>query len=255
MYIDTHCHLDFPDFDADREEVIKNSIKEGITGIINIGTYVETSRKSITLSEKHPFIRPTAGIHPTHVKDLYLLSAMKEIEQIAGNEKIAGIGETGLDFYYGRDGEEKQKDFFRAHIDIAGKLSLPLIVHQRDSRDEVIEILEKSVLPEKVVFHCFGGDNILADYCRKKGFYISFTGIVTFFKKAGDVKKIAGEYPLERIMAETDAPYLAPVPFRGKRNDPAKVRYVVEAIASVRGMELKECAEQILRNSREFFNI
>ena len=253
MFIDTHCHLDFADFDADREEVIKNFLKEGITAVVNIGTYVETSRKSLTLSEKHPFIHPTAGIHPTHVKDISL-SVMKEIEQIAGDERIVGIGETGLDFDYGREEEEKQKDFFRAHIDIAGRLGLPLVVHQRESRDEVIEILEKSVMPEKVVFHCFGGDRALADYCIEKGFYISFTGIITF-KKADDVKKIAGEYPLERIMAETDSPYLAPVPFRGKRNDPSMVRYVVEAIASIRGMELQECAQQILHNSRQFFGM
>lgn len=252
MYIDTHCHLNFPDFDADRDEVIKNFLKEGVTDVVNIGTYVETSRKSLDLAENYPFIHPTAGIHPTHVKDLSLSPAMKEIEQIARNEKIVGIGETGLDYYYGREYEEKQKDFFIAHIDIAGKLGLPLIVHQRDSRKEVINILEKNTLPEKVVFHCFGGDRVLADYCRQKGFYISFTGIVTF-KKTDDVKRIAGEYTIEKIMVETDAPYLAPEPFRGKRNEPAMVRYIVEVIASIRGMELQECAGQILRNSRDFF--
>ena len=254
MYIDTHCHLDFADFDADREKVIEDFLKEGVTDVVNIGTHVETSRKSLELSEKHPFIHPTAGIHPTYVKELPLTSSMSEIEQIARNEKIAGIGETGLDFYYGREQEEKQKDFLRAHIEIAGKLGLPLVLHQRDSRDDVVDILEKSVLPEKVVFHCFGGDGILADYCRTKGFYISFTGIITF-KKTDDVKRIAETYPLERIMAETDAPYLAPVPFRGKRNDPSKVRYVVETVASIRGMGLQDCARQILHNSRTFFNI
>jgi TatD DNase family protein len=254
MYIDTHCHLDFPDFEPDREEVIENTLKEGITDIVNIGTCIETSRKSLGLSERYPFIHPTAGIHPAHVNELNLTSSMKEIERIAVNGRIAGIGETGLDFHYSRDGVEKQKDFFRAHIETAARLNLPLIVHQRDSRDEVMEIFDKSVLPEKVVFHCFGGDGVLAAYCREKGFYISFTGIITF-KKTDDVKKIAANYPLERIMAETDAPYLAPVPFRGKRNDPSKVRYVVETIASVRGMDLVECAERILLNSREFFNL
>ncbi len=253
MYIDTHCHLDFPEFDADREEVIERSIREGLDGIINIGTGIESSKRGIELSERYNLVHPVVGIHPANVNDLSL-SDVKRIEELAGDEKVVGIGEIGLDFHYGREYEEKQKDFFRAHIEIAVRLRLPLIIHQRESRDEVIEILEKSVLPEKVVFHCFGGDRVLADYCRRKGFYISFTGIVTF-KKADDVRMIAGEFPLDRIMAETDAPYLAPVPFRGKRNDPSKVRYVVETIASVRGMELQDCARQILHNSRRFFNI
>jgi len=253
MYIDTHCHLNFPDFDADRDAVIRDAGENGIVGVINIGTGIETSRKSIDLSKRYGLIHPTVGIHPTDAGDLSS-SDLKLVEQLAGCEGVTGIGETGLDFYYGRSSEARQKDFFRAHIEIAGKLGLPLIVHQRESRDEVMDIIESSVMPAKVVFHCFGGDAVLADYCREKGFYISFTGIITF-KKADDVKDICRQYPVERIMAETDAPFLAPVPFRGKRNDPSKVRYVVEAIANARGMELRECAEQILRNSREFFSI
>jgi TatD DNase family protein len=254
MYIDTHCHLDFPDFDADREDVINNSIKENVVGIINISTGIESSKRSVELSEKYSIVHPVVGVHPANVNDLSL-SDVKKIEEIALNKSVVGIGETGLDFHYGREYEEKQKDFFRLQIEIAVKLKMPLIIHQRDSRDEVLDVLEKTTLPEKVVFHCFGGDYLLAEYCKKKGLYISFTGIVTFKKKSDDVKRIAGEYPLNRIMAETDAPYLSPEPFRGRRNDPSMVRYIVETIAGIRGMKLEECAEQLLRNSKSFFSI
>ncbi|MCM8777414.1 MAG: TatD family hydrolase, partial [Candidatus Omnitrophica bacterium] len=204
------------------------------------------------LSEKYPSVYSAVGIHPLDVKDVSI-SDISEIEKLAKNKKVVGIGETGLDFYYGRDTEEKQKEFFVAHIEIAGKLGLPLIIHQRNSRDEVIDICERYKLPEKVVFHCFGGDMVLATYCKKKNFYISFTGTITF-KNASDVRAVCKEYPLEMIMAETDAPFLAPSPFRGKRNDPSKVKYIVDMIASVKGMDIK-CATKILNNSKIFFGI
>ena len=253
MYIDTHCHLDFPDFDNDREEVINQAIKEGVVAIINPGSSVEKSRSSVALSQRYPFIYSAVGIHPLDVKKCSI-SALSDIEKLAKNEKVVGIGETGIDFYYGRETEEKQKDFFVAHIEIAGKLNLPLIVHQREGRDEVIDICERYKMPEKVVFHCFGGDSLMADYCRNKGFYISFTGIITF-KNAGDVREVCKGYPLEMIMAETDAPFLAPVPFRGQRNDPSKVRYIVEMLAGVKGIPVGECADIILKNSKRFFRI
>jgi len=254
MYIDTHCHLDFPEFDSDREEVIEKSVRENIVGIVNISTDVESSKRSIEFSERYSFIHPVVGIHPGNVKELSL-SDVEKIEKLAGNNKIVAIGEVGLDFHYGRENEEKQKEFFRSQIEIARDMKLPLIIHMRDSRDEVLDIIGKSRLPDKVVFHCFGGDSFLADYCKDKNFYISFTGIVTFKKKADDVKKIAAEYPIEKIMAETDAPFLSPEPFRGRRNEPSMVRYIVEALANVRGMDIKECAVQILDNSKKFFNI
>jgi TatD DNase family protein len=253
MYIDTHCHLNFPDFDNDREEVINQAINEGVVAIINPGSSVEKSRSSVALSQRYPFIYSAVGVHPLDVKECSI-SALSEIEKYARNEKVVGIGETGLDFYYGRETEEKQKDFFIAHIEIAGKLNLPLIVHQREGRDEVIDICERYKMPEKVVFHCFGGDSLMADYCRKKGFYISFTGIITF-KNASDVREVCKGYPLEMIMAETDAPFLAPVPFRGQRNDPSKVRYIVEMLAGVKGIPVGECADIILKNSKRFFRI
>jgi len=252
-YIDTHCHLNFPDFDKDRENVVAEAIKEGVVAIVNPGSSVEKSKSAVLLSERYPSVYSAVGIHPLDVKDVPI-SDISEIEELVKREKVVGIGETGLDFYYGRETEAKQKEFFIAHIDIAGRYNLPLIVHQRNSRDEVIDICEKYKLPEKVVFHCFGGDNVMANYCRDRGFYISFTGTITF-KNADDVRAVCKEYPLDMIMAETDAPFLAPAPFRGKRNDPSKVKYVVEMIASVKGMDIKECAEKILNNSKLFFGL
>lgn len=253
MYIDTHCHLNFPDFDNDREDVLKEAEREDVVAIVNPGSSVDKSKSAVALSEKYSSVYSAVGIHPLDVKDVFI-SGISEIERLAKNRKVVGIGETGLDFYYGRDTEKKQKDFFVAHIDIAGKFNLPLIVHQRNSRDEVIEICEKYKLPEKVVFHCFGGDMAMAEYCEKRNFYISFTGTITF-KNASDVREVCKKYPLEKIMVETDAPFLAPAPFRGKRNEPSKVKYIVEMIASVKGIDVKECSEKILNNSKKFFGL
>jgi len=253
MYIDTHCHIDFPDFDSDRELIIENGVKEGVAAVVNAGTDIRSSRFSVELARRHLSVNAAVGIHPSEVKNADF-DSMEEIEKLASENRVAGIGETGLDFHYGRESARKQKEFLILHMRLARKLNVPLIVHQRDSREDIIEIFEKEKAPEKVVFHCFGGDGKLADYCRKKGFYISFSGIITF-KKAVDVKKVCAEYPLERIMAETDAPFLAPVPFRGKRNDPSKVRYVVEEISKVRTEGPKECMERIFDNSKKFFRI
>jgi TatD DNase family protein len=253
MYIDTHCHMDFADFDSDRMLVIENGVREGVSAMVNAGTDISSSRFSVELARKCAPVKAAVGIHPSEVKNADSRS-MDEIEKLASENNVAGIGETGLDFHYGKEFAQKQKEFLILHMRLACKLNMPLIVHQRDSRDEIIEIFEKEKTPERVVFHCFGGDRVLADYCREKGFYISFSGIITF-KKAFDVKKVCSEYPLERIMAETDAPFLAPAPFRGKRNDPSKVRYIVEEISNVRPEGAEECRERIFDNSKRFFRI
>ncbi len=253
MYIDTHCHLNFTDFDADRSLVIDNAVTQGIVSIIDVGTNVDSSRCAIELAYQYEQINAVVGIHPSEVK--YADSnTMKKIANLAEESKVVGIGETGLDFYYTKDFMQKQKDFLVMHIQLAGMLNLPLIVHQRNSRDEIIEIFEKEKLPEKVVFHCFGGDNLLAEYCKIKGFYISFTGIITF-KRSDDIKNICMNYPDDRIMAETDAPFLSPVPFRGKRNEPSRVRYVVEQMSDVKKQDVKNFCEKICSNSKRFFNI
>ncbi len=252
-YFDTHCHLDFEQFDKDREEVIGRAKTQGVEYILNVGTDIESSKKVIEISEKYDFIFASVGIHPLDVSD-FKIEDLKEIEKLVKNEKVVAIGETGLDSYYSKENKEKQKEFFIGQVEIAVKYNLPLIVHQRESKDEIIEIIEKLKLPEKVVFHCFGGDLNFAEYCKKKNFYISFTGILTF-KNAKNVKEVAKIYPVEKIMVETDAPFLAPQTFRGKRNEPFMVKYIVEEIAELKGENEKKIADIIFKNSLNFFNI
>lgn len=255
-YFDTHCHIDFPDYDGDRDSIIEAAKKEGVEYIVNAGVNIESSKKGLELGKKYEFIFPSVGIHPSEVNkaeedDIF------EIEKLIKNEKkFVAVGEIGLDFYYRKDNKRKQIEFFTAQLKIASENYLPVIIHQRESREEIIEILEKlkGNLPGKIVFHCFGSDEKLAEYCKNNNFYISFTGIITF-KKAEGVRRIARDYPLNLIMAETDSPYLSPVPFRGKRNQPSRVKYVVEEIARQKEKSMEEVSEVIFKNSIEFFSL
>ena len=254
-YFDTHCHLDFPDYDNDRDEVIKRSEKQGVEYIINVGVNLESSKKSIKIANRYKFIFVAVGIHPSDVsqsekKDIF------EIEKLAKEKKVVSIGEIGLDFYYNKDNKEKQKEIFIIQLKVASENSLPVIIHQRESKEEIIEILEKmnKNLPEKIVFHCFGEDDEFAKYCKEKNFYISFTGIITF-KNASGIREVAQNFPLEKVMAETDSPYLSPSPFRGKRNEPSNVRYIIEEIANQKKQSIAEVAKTIFNNSITFFSI
>ncbi len=253
MLIDTHCHLDFPDFEKDREETIQRAKKENVRYIINIGTSVSSSLKSSEIAQKYNCIFATAGIHPTDMEKTHIID-IEKINELAKNPKIVGIGEVGLDFHYSRKFEEKQKEFFIYQIEIAEKHNLPLIIHQREAEKEIKELLKTRKLPEKIVFHCFSGDEEILDWCMANGFYISFTGIVTF-PKAYNVHKAAKIAPIDRLFVETDAPFLAPVPFRGKRNEPSYVRFVLEKIAQIKQMDRAKIEDVIFQNSIKFFNI
>jgi len=252
MYIDTHCHLDLPDFENDREIIIEKARKEKIL-IINVGINLESSIKSIELAHKYKNIFTTVGIHPNEVKNISL-SDINQLKKLAKNEKVVGIGETGIDYHYSKDFSDKQKDFFSAQIEIAGELNLPLIIHQRESKLDILEILGKNKIPKKIVFHCFGGDKQLAEYCLKKGIFISFTGTVTF-PNAKNVMEVAKNFPIEKILVETDSPFLSPEPFRGKRNDPTKVRYIAEKIIELKGEEISQCIEKFYQTTIKFFNL
>jgi len=250
---DTHCHLDFPQFDKDRDKVIKRAIDSGVVFMVNVGIDIETSKKSIEIARKYPFIFASAGIHPNEVKN-FEISDLKKIEELGKDKKIVGIGETGLDYHYGKELSDRQKEFFIGQIEIAGKLGLPLIIHQRQAVEDMIEIIEKKKFPERVVFHCFDGDENLLKICEEKGFFISITGIVTF-PNAHRIREAVKKFPFSRILAETDSPFLSPVPLRGKRNEPCNVRYIVEKISELKGRKLEESAEEIFINSVKFFNL
>ncbi|MCM8818237.1 MAG: TatD family hydrolase [Candidatus Omnitrophica bacterium] len=250
-YFDTHCHLDFDQFDNDREEVVKRAKEQGVEYILNVGTNIESNKKVIEIAKNYDFIYSSIGIHPLDV-DKVKIEDLKEIEKLVKSEKVIAIGEVGLDFYYSKDKMEKQKEFFIGQIEIAGKYNLPLIIHQRESKNQLIEIIENIKMPEKVVFHCFGGDLDLARYCLGKNFYISFTGILTF-KNAKNVREVAKFYPIEKIMVETDAPFLAPEPFRGKRSEPFMVKYIVDQLAKLKEKDINEITDLIFKNSIKFF--
>jgi len=247
---DTHCHLDFPEFDRDRDAVIAAAARCGVALMVNVGTSAASSRASVELARRHPGVLASAGIHPSEASAG--MAAFGEIEALAADPLVRAIGETGLDYHYEGPARSFQMDLFRAHIALAAATGLPLIVHQRESRDDVIAILDRERAPSRVVFHCFGGDPVLAAYCRERGFWISFTGILTF-ANARAVRDAAASYPIERIMVETDAPYLAPVPHRGKRNEPSRVVHVVRELARVRGMPEDECARTLAGNAAVFF--
>jgi TatD DNase family protein len=252
-FIDTHCHLDLPEFADDREEVIKRAFDEGITAIINVGTDLASSRTSIELADKYPGVFAAAGIHP-HEAAKQPDGAVKEIETMARSGKVVAIGETGLDYHYGAGIVEEQKALFRAHIELAASLDLPLIVHQRESGDDLTAILDETARPRRVVLHCFGGEPRLTEFCLARGYFVSFTGIVTF-PNAQAVREAVAAYPKDRVLAETDAPYLSPVPFRGKRNEPARVRFVAENVAGLMGLTLQEGVDQLYNNSVQFFDL
>lgn len=252
-FFDTHCHLDFDEFEKDRNEVIERAKNQGVEYILNVGTNIIRNKKVIEIAKNYDFIFASIGIHPLDVSE-HQIQDLKEIERMAKEEKVIAIGETGFDFYYSKEYAEKQNDFFKGQVEIAGKYNLPLIIHQRESKEKLINVIEKIKLPEKVVFHCFGGDKELAEYCMKKGYYISFTGIITF-KNANNVRNVAKFYPLEKIMVETDAPFLTPSPFRGKRNEPFMVKYIIEELSKVKNESLETVSEVIFKNSLDFFKM
>ncbi|MCM8757398.1 MAG: TatD family hydrolase [Candidatus Omnitrophica bacterium] len=252
-YLDTHCHLDFPEFDSDRHQVIQIAREEGVLGIINVGTNLASTKSCLRLAREYPSCFATAGIHPHYAPETNP-DERKQLALLAREERIVAIGETGLDFHYGKDYAKKQEDLFRYQLELAGELSLPLVIHQRECPEEIISIIEKVGYSGPLVFHCFDGNQAIMNYVREKKFFCSFTGIVTF-PKAQNTREAAASLPLSLIMVETDAPYLSPHPFRGKRNEPAKVRLVAEAVAACQNHSREVTAEILLRNSVNFFRL
>ncbi len=252
MFVDTHAHLDSKRFDGDRKEVITRAEESGVELIINIGSDLETSRFSLELAFEYPFIYAAVGIHPHEAKDAEE-SFYEELKNLAGEGKVVAIGEIGLDYHYDFSPRDIQKKVFYRQINLAKELDLPIIVHCREAHKDTRKILEDEEA-EKVVLHCFSGDPELAKYYLDKGYFISFAGPITFpnAKKAPSVVEIT---PLERLLVETDCPYMAPVPRRGKRNEPAYVRYVTEKVAQIKGLDLQTVASAVRDNTREIFGV
>jgi TatD DNase family protein len=282
MLIETHAHLDYPDFANDLDDVVRRADEAGVTRIITIGTSIESSRRAIDLAEKYPAIYAVVGVHPTHVEEAEE-DVMTPLRDLAKHPRVVAIGETGLDYHQLpsekvakekqvqvmtalrtetdeeieaqiRDGayKSKQASLFQQQLDLAVELGLNAVIHQRDAWEDTLKIMQPYAGKLRGVFHCFGGTLDQANEVLDLDHLVSFTGIVTF-KNGAAVREVAAQIPLWKFMVETDCPYLAPVPFRGKRCEPAHTRIVAEAIAAARKVPLEEIAETTTETAEKFF--
>jgi len=250
MLIDTHCHLDFPEFNQDRDEVIQRAQQEGIDYIINIGSSLEGSKASLELAKQHDFIYATVGLHP-HEADKFNQEVRDTLEGLATKDKVVAIGEIGLDYYRNYSQVENQKALFASLVKLAKELGKPVVIHNRQAPDDTLRILKDS-RPEKVVVHCFSGDENFLKECLDLGFFISFTCNITY-RKADSLRKLVKIMPLERLLLETDAPFLPPEGFRGRRNEPMYVKFLAQEIARVKGVSVEEVAQVTTENAKGFF--
>ena len=283
MLIETHAHLDYPDFANDFEDVLRRANEAGVTRILTIGTSIESSRRAIELAEKYPNIFAVIGVHPTYAEEAPD-DVMTPLHELAKSPRVVALGESGLDYHslpskeaakdkkvqvfanalQGETEEQidasiadgayksKQAILFEQQLDLAVELGFNVVIHQRDAWDDTLGIMEPYADKLRGVFHCFGGTREQAEEVIALNHLVSFTGIVTF-KNGATVREVAAQIPLWKFMVETDCPYLAPVPFRGKRCEPAYARLVAESIATARGIPLQEVAEATTETAESFF--
>lgn len=250
--IDTHCHLDFVDFDSDRDEVIKRALSSGVECLINIGSSVQGSIRSVELAKKYSMVYAAVGIHP-HEADRVNENDISIIAELAKKDKIAAIGEIGLDYYKNYSQQLNQKKLFISLLGLNRKINLPVVIHTRQAQDDTLGII-KDFIPIKAAVHCFSGDDIFLKACLDLGFFISFTCNITY-KKSDNLRNIVKLAPLDRIMLETDAPYLSPEGFRGRRNEPFNVKFLAERIAQIKGIDVGEAAFATTANAKRFFRL
>jgi TatD DNase family protein len=251
--IDTHCHLTFEQFGEDVEKVIQRSIAAGVTGWITVGTDLEDSRKAVDLAGKFENMFSAVAIHPHEAKSADQ-KAIAELKELAKSKKVVAIGETGLDYHYDFSTPQQQRDCFVRHLEIAAEMNLPVIIHSREAFDETLKILENNEA-KNVVFHCFSGSVEEAKLVLDRGWLVSLTGVVTF-RNAEKTRDVAKNVPLDRLMIETDAPYMSPEPMRKQKvNEPALLVHTAKFLAELKGMELAEFAEKITATTRQFFGL
>ncbi|MCY4439435.1 MAG: TatD family hydrolase [Deltaproteobacteria bacterium] len=254
--IDTHCHIQTEEFDEDRHEVLARAREAGVDTLIVVGGAgdLSTNDAAVTLAEQHAGLYATVGMHPHDAKDV-AEEDMDRLRGLTGHPKVVAIGETGLDFHYDNSPREVQREMFDRFAGLAVERRLPIVVHNRESDREVAEtIRNRGGGKLEGVIHCFTSDQAAARSFLDLGFYLSFSGIVTF-KNADGLRDVARWAPLDRLLIETDAPFLAPVPKRGRRNEPAYVRFVAETLAQVRGVGVDEIADAAGRNARALFGL
>ena len=254
MLVDSHCHLDFPDFADDRDGVLARAKAAGVELMVTISTKITEAEKIISLADAHDELVCSVGIHP-HEAGREPETSAAQLVDLAQHEKVVGIGDTGLDYFYERSPREAQQKNFRAHIEAARQSRLPLIVHARDADEDTAAILENEMGKGDYpgLIHCFTAGPELARRALDIGFYISISGIATF-KNATDLRDTIKDIPLERLLVETDAPFLAPVPNRGKRNEPAFVADTAAALAELKGVSTEELARITTDNFYSLFS-
>ena len=250
---DSHCHIDFPDYPEERDQLVRNARDLGVRYLLNISVCLEDFPAVLAVAESDPEIYATVGVHPNYA-DVEEPTADR-LAELAAHPKVVGIGETGLDYFRHQVEPETQKARFRNHIEAARRLGLPLIIHSRNAREDTVAMVrEAAERGVNGVMHCFAEDWATAEAALDAGFYISFSGIVTF-KNAPELRQVAQKVPADRLLVETDSPYLAPEPNRGKTNQPAFVRYTAERVAAERGESLEELAAATTANFLRLFAI
>ncbi len=252
MYFDSHAHLDDEAFDEDREQLIEKIKSAGVELLLNPGCTLNSSRKAAGLSDRYDFIYFAAGIHPEELQD-YTDENLDRVYELTRNRKCAAVGEIGLDYYWDISQKERQRELFRKQLSFAWDSNMPVIIHDREAHGDCLDTV-KSFRGLKGVFHCFSGSSEMAQELLKLGWYIGFDGPITYknAKKALEVLKIC---PLDRILIETDSPYLPPVPMRGKRNDPSNLSFICEKIAGLKGLATEEVAYITKSNACSLFGI
>lgn len=261
VLIDSHAHLDFPQFDADRTDAIDRARAAGVQAIVNVGADLASSQRAVELAAKHDGIYAAVGTHPHDAKKLDG-TALAELRELARRPKVVAVGEIGLDFYRDLSPRDVQRRAFRAQLAWAARLGKPVIIHDRDAHDEILQILTDWAAELKGtqlagragVLHTFSGNLSMAEQAIDLGFYISISGPITY-ENARQLAEIVRILPLDRLLVETDCPYLTPQPHRGKRNEPAYVRLVAERIAALRGIPLDDVAEATTANARRLFGL
>ena len=252
MLVDTHCHIYSDQFDPDRVLVLERAQAAGVERLIAVGYDLPSSEMAIELAQREPMIWATAGIQPH-----YALSTtnadLARLRELLAQPRVVALGEIGLDYYHDRAPHDRQETLFRQQLLIARELALPVVIHSRDAIADTVRILQDAARGQTGVMHSFSGNWAYAEACLEVGFYLSFSGPLTF-KKATELHDVARRAPLDRIVVETDAPYLTPHPFRGKRNEPAHVRYVAEALATLRGVAFAEIAQALAANTAQLFD-
>lgn len=253
---DTHAHIDASAFEADRDLMMARAAQAGVSHIVCIGASdgLRANYSTLAMAAQHPHVYATVGVHP-HDARVVDEAALAEIERLSHEPKVVAIGETGLDYHYDHSPREQQQEVFRAFLRLAKRRGLPVIIHTREAEEDTIRILrEENAEDIGGVMHCFSGTRALGEAALALGFYLSFSGILTF-KTAEEIREVAQRCPRDRALIETDCPYLAPIPFRGKRNEPAFVKHTAEKLAELWGLSLDETARITHENARRFFRL